>query len=156
MLRVRIQGFGVQGLSFGFQGLGFPLLLELTEFPLCFEGNRISLSDRMRQSIARVCEIILANLAIYDRLRVGNSLGLVPREPEMLKGHLPRVIYRQLYKYTKIITLDVDEAGAKKWHRLVLDCLMTHLVQDEAAYRGSLRDTPSKSSRSEPNPNLNS
>jgi len=31
-----------------------------------------------------------------DRLRVG-SLGGVPREQKMLKGHLPRVIYRQVY-----------------------------------------------------------
>jgi len=38
-----------------------------------------------------------------DRLRVGwlNGLGGVPREQKMLKGHLPRVIYRQVYYYTK-------------------------------------------------------
>ena len=34
-----------------------------------------------------------------DRLRIGwlNGLGGVPREQKMLKGHLPRVIYHQVY-----------------------------------------------------------
>jgi len=32
----------------------------------------------------------------------GTSLGGVPREQKMLKGHLPRVIYHQVYKYTKM------------------------------------------------------
>ena len=32
----------------------------------------------------------------------GTSLGGVPREQKMLKGHLPRVIYHQVYLYTKI------------------------------------------------------
>jgi len=31
------------------------------------------------------------------------DMGGVPREQKMLKGHLPRVIYHQVYKYTKII-----------------------------------------------------
>ena len=30
------------------------------------------------------------------------ELGGVPREQKLLKGHLPRVIYHQVYKYTKI------------------------------------------------------
>jgi len=30
------------------------------------------------------------------------SLGGVPREQKMLKGHLPRVIYHQVYEYTNI------------------------------------------------------
>jgi len=30
------------------------------------------------------------------------SLGGVPREQKMLKGHLPRVIYHQVYQYTKM------------------------------------------------------
>ena len=34
-----------------------------------------------------------------DRLKVG---GGVPREQKILKGHLPRVIYHQVYLYTKI------------------------------------------------------
>ena len=29
------------------------------------------------------------------------SLGGVPREQKMLQGHLPRVIYQQVYQYTK-------------------------------------------------------
>jgi len=32
----------------------------------------------------------------------GTSLGGVPREQKMLKGHLSRVIYHQVYSYTKI------------------------------------------------------
>ena len=32
----------------------------------------------------------------------GTSLGGVPREQKMLKGHLPRVIYHQVYWYRKI------------------------------------------------------
>ena len=31
----------------------------------------------------------------------GTSLGGVPREQKMLKGHLPRVIYHQVYWYTQ-------------------------------------------------------
>ena len=30
------------------------------------------------------------------------ELGGVPREQKMLTGHLPRVIYHQVYQYTKI------------------------------------------------------
>jgi hypothetical protein len=42
-----------------------------------------------------------------DRLRVAWLNGIsclegVPREQNMLKGHLPRVIYHQVYWYTKI------------------------------------------------------
>jgi len=33
----------------------------------------------------------------------GTSLGRVPREQKMLKGHLPRVICHQVYEYTKTI-----------------------------------------------------
>ena len=36
-----------------------------------------------------------------DRLRAGTSLGGVPREQKILKGHLPRVIYHQVYKHAK-------------------------------------------------------
>ena len=32
-----------------------------------------------------------------------SGLGRVPREQEMLKGHLPRVIYHHVYLYTKIM-----------------------------------------------------
>ena len=31
-------------------------------------------------------------------------MGGVPREQKMLKGHLPRVIYHHVYKFTKIST----------------------------------------------------
>ena len=46
--------------------------------------------------------------SIVDRLRVGSTdirgtyLKGVPREQTMLMGHLPRVIYHQVYKSTKI------------------------------------------------------
>ena len=38
-----------------------------------------------------------------DRLRVDwlNGLGEVPREQKILKGHLPRVVYHQIYLQTK-------------------------------------------------------
>jgi len=39
-----------------------------------------------------------SKLIQIDRLRArGTSLGGVPREQEMLKGHLPRVMYHQVY-----------------------------------------------------------
>jgi len=56
------------------------------------------------------CELLLPplkSISRYDRLGVGwlngfwASLGGVPREQKMLKGHLPRVIYHQVYQYTK-------------------------------------------------------
>ena len=34
---------------------------------------------------------------------VVSRLGEVPREQKMRKGHLPRVIYHQVYEYTKKI-----------------------------------------------------
>ena len=41
---------------------------------------------------------------LYPLLKVIDSgLGGVPREQEMLQGHLPRVISHQVYQYTKII-----------------------------------------------------
>ena len=37
-----------------------------------------------------------------DRLRVAEAtLGVVPQAQKMLKGHLPRVLYHQVYMYTK-------------------------------------------------------
>ena len=41
-------------------------------------------------------------LKTFDRLRVGlltgfSFMGGVPREQKMLKGHLPRIIYHQVY-----------------------------------------------------------
>jgi len=36
--------------------------------------------------------------AIFARQRMGGA----PREQKVLKGHLPRVIYQQVYYYTKI------------------------------------------------------
>ena len=37
------------------------------------------------------------------------ALGGVPREQKMLKGHLPRVMYHQVYEYTKINVLKTFE-----------------------------------------------
>jgi len=54
-----------------------------------------------------------------DRLRVGwlngFSLGGVLSEQRMLKGHLPRVIYHQVYSYTKITPSKrgLEEAGGR-------------------------------------------
>ena len=42
----------------------------------------------------------LEALASRDHTLAG-SLGGVPPEQKMLKGHLPRVIYHQVYLYTK-------------------------------------------------------
>ena len=39
---------------------------------------------------------------VIDSGLVGSTVGGVPREQKMLKGHLPRVIYHQVYLYTKI------------------------------------------------------
>ena len=36
---------------------------------------------------------------------LGPAPKLIPQEQKILKGHLPRVIYRQVYWYTKIISL---------------------------------------------------
>ena len=37
----------------------------------------------------------------------GTSLGRVPREQNMIQGHLPRVTYHQVYLYMKINSLKV-------------------------------------------------
>ena len=45
-------------------------------------------------------EIDLSGLAVdfeTEGVEVYSSLGGVPREQKMLKGHLPRVIYHQVY-----------------------------------------------------------
>ena len=39
------------------------------------------------------------------------SLGGVPREQKMLKGHLPSVMYYQVYKYTRIKNRDSSHRG---------------------------------------------
>ena len=51
-----------------------------------------------------LCDVIKRSVAALDRLRVGClngtfgiSLGGVPREQKILTGHLPRVIYHQVY-----------------------------------------------------------
>ena len=41
-----------------------------------------------------------------------SALGGVPRQQKMLKGHLPRVIYHQVYKYTKIKGFTGNEGAA--------------------------------------------
>ena len=43
---------------------------------------------------------------------IDSSLGGVPRGQKMLKGHLPRVIYHQVYYYTqRNKALDIEAAG---------------------------------------------
>ena len=51
-----------------------------------------------------------------DRLRVRS--GRVPRGQKMLKGHLPRVVYHQVYSYTKtnVVTL-----RSKIWTNEILE-----------------------------------
>ena len=45
--------------------------------------------------------------------------GLVPREQKMLKGHLPRVIYHQMYEYTKIFLPRSPAAGRAQGQSLL-------------------------------------
>ena len=45
--------------------------------------------------ITRVCVLIIAS-GLVDSTD-GTSLGGVPQEKKMLKGHLPSVIYHQVY-----------------------------------------------------------
>ena len=40
----------------------------------------------------------------------------VPQEQKMLTGHLPRVMYHQLYQYTKNILLPVETRAFPGWH----------------------------------------
>ena len=54
------------------------------------------LLDRERESGARSSPAP-ADDDFDDRLRVGTSLGGVPREQKMLKGHQPRIMYHQVY-----------------------------------------------------------
>ena len=42
-------------------------------------------------------------------------LGRVPREQKMLKGHLPRVIYHQVYKYMNIKPFKVFPRGSEAY-----------------------------------------
>ena len=48
------------------------------------------------------------------------ALGGLPREQQMLKGHLPRVIYHQVYSYTKTTGIqDTDGesgGGSRDWY----------------------------------------
>ena len=39
----------------------------------------------------------LSYVRVIDPKLAGSSLGGVPREQKMLKGHLPRVVYHQVY-----------------------------------------------------------
>ena len=53
----------------------------------------------------------------------GLALGGVPREQKMLKGYLPRVIYHQVYQYTKIIRarrVRVEGLGLRRPESLIL------------------------------------
>ena len=53
--------------------------------------------------MALVCMQVGGAWNRVDRLRVG-----VPREKKMLKGHLNRVIYHQVYWHTKMIDSGLD------------------------------------------------
>jgi len=71
-------------------------------------AHGVGLGGRGRQAV-RARRVAPPRLAGAARLcihggRVGAMLVVegVPREQKMLKGHLPRVIYHQAYKYTKI------------------------------------------------------
>ena len=73
-------------------------------------------------------------VSLIDSELVGStvSLGGVPRELKMLKGHLPRVIYHQLYWYTKIMQPRVGRTnrarGRHEWAREPLSLrLKVHL-----------------------------
>jgi len=50
-------------------------------------------------------DISIQNVRPFPEIRARVSalvLGGVPREQKMLKGHLSRVIYHQVYQYTKV------------------------------------------------------
>ena len=71
---------------------------------------------RNRRGVGR--ESRCAQALYSSKFSPGTSLGGVPREQKMLKGHPPRVIYHQVYKYTKkmpaliLVTPHVDGCGA--------------------------------------------
>ena len=64
-------------------------------------GRSWSAARPSRESTLRVSTGERPPCISVDRLRVGWLDG-VPREQKMLKGHLPRVIYHQVYQHTKI------------------------------------------------------
>ena len=64
--------------------------------------NRLSISHSAHVRQSRPDSGLHLKAKVLDRLRVrpltrGTSLGGVPREQKMLKGHLPRVKYHQVY-----------------------------------------------------------
>jgi len=46
--------------------------------------------------------VIKKKRRVEARARKGTFQREVPREQKILKGHLPRVMYHQVYQYTKI------------------------------------------------------
>ena len=74
---------------------------------LVFNAHRlcVALSSRLQSNKeeeeelefrARRVQVFGAHFSIAD------SMGGVPREQKMFKGHLPRVVYHQVNEYTKI------------------------------------------------------
>ena len=78
-----------------------------------------------------------------------DPLGGVPREHKMLKGQRPRVIYHQVYKYTKINLLS-DLLNPRADHALGCRSLHTTLIAlpNSALYRVFVLNPPLP-----PNPN---
>ena len=74
-----------------------------TEHPIvarsiCAGNSQTPSHQPQLQGKVRVC-IVGAGVALSS---CGTSLGGVPREQKMLKGHLPRVIYQRAYCHMKI------------------------------------------------------
>ena len=74
---------------------------------------------------------------LYDSGLVG-SLGEVPQEQKMLKGHLPRVIYHQVYVRIRrgkfyacavlLLVLVLMFSCDESYHTVALLCLVWHSV----------------------------
>ena len=68
-------------------------------------GFRVEGFHGFRSHAAAFPALPFVPLRVIDAGLVGSTaLRRVPREQKMLKGHLPRVIYHQVYKFTKIIS----------------------------------------------------
>ena len=88
--------------------LSFSLCLSLSHTHTCFhcysakrKPKEVSRSPALSISLSFSLSLSLTHTCFFcysaDRLRVGTSLGGVPREQKIFTGHLPRVIYHQVY-----------------------------------------------------------
>jgi hypothetical protein len=65
-------------------------------------GSRLCLTARDLQAFGSSCHTVGdSKLTRRGTTHLRTSLGGAPQKQKMLKGHLPRVIHHQVYKYTK-------------------------------------------------------